>query len=150
MGFPGLLARRDRRCAARLIGVATALAALAVAAHAQDAPLAAPSDSPLKAVMKAAGLATDVGPPPDFVLQSRPGQKPDPIPPFTAPPEPPGKAKTPGEVEAIDSDLEAIAKRHDALRAAFPPSAKAVADAAAAKKAKSKTKPAGNGLMPSF
>ena len=56
------------------------------------------------------------------------------------PPEPPGKVKVAKEVKAIDSDLEAIAKQHDALRAAFPPSAKAVADAEAAKAAKAKTK----------
>jgi hypothetical protein len=122
----------------------------ASASRAQDAPPAAPPDSPLRALMKAAGLATDVGPPPDFVLQSRPAKQPDAISPFATPPEPPGKAKTAREVDAIDGDLEAIGKQHDALRAAFPPSAKAVAEAAAAKKAKSKTKPAGNGLLPSF
>jgi hypothetical protein len=140
---------------ARVVVAAAFLMGLAASApHAQDAPPAAPPatppESPLRALMKAAGLATDVSPPPDFVLQSRPARDPDPIPPFTKPPEPPGKAKSATEVDAIDSDLEAIAKRHDALRAAFPPSAKAVAEAAAAKKAKSKTKPAGNGLIPSF
>jgi hypothetical protein len=138
-----------------LIVAAALLAGLGQSApRAQDAPPAAPvappPDSPLRALMKAAGLATDVAPPPDFVMQSRPAQTPDPIPPFTKPPEPPGKAKTASEVDSIDSDLEAIGKRHDALRASFPPSAKAVAEAAAAKKAKSKTKPTGNGLIPSF
>ena len=48
----------------------------------------------------------------------------------------------------MDGDLEAVAKRHDALRAAFPPSAKAVAQAAAAKKAKSQDKPAASGPDP--
>ncbi len=75
-------------------------------------------------------------------MQSRPAQQPASIPAFTTPAEPPGTIKTAKELEAMDSDLEAVGKRHDALRAAFPPSAKAVADAAAAKKAKSEKKAA--------
>jgi hypothetical protein len=100
--------------------------------------------------MKGAGLATDVDPPPDFVVQSRPAQQPASIPAFTTPAEPPGKIKTAKEVEAMDSDLEAVARRHDALRAAYPPSAKAVAAAAAAKKDKSMNKSAAPGLVPPF
>ena len=60
------------------------------------------------------------------------------IPVFATPAEPPGKIKSAKEVESIDSDLEAIAKRHDALRAGYAGSAKAVA---AAKKEKSRRKP---------
>ena len=56
------------------------------------------------------------------------------------PDEPPGKAKKAKEIEAIGGELESIGKRHDALLATFPPSAKAVAAAAAEKKAKSKRK----------
>jgi hypothetical protein len=136
-------------------GLAIAAATLTLcAAQAQDAPLqlqnvapqqqdAAPSSdpdqSPLHSLAKGLGFATDVAPPPDFVQQSRPAAPQQEIPVFTPPREPPGKIKSAKEVEAIDSDLEAIGKRDDALRAAYPPSARAVA---AAKKAKSKPKPA--------
>jgi len=151
MDFRDVWASLGRPRVGLVVAAALLMGFAASASCAQDSlPAAPPPDSPLRALMKAAGLATDVNPPPDFVLQSRPAQQPDPIPPFTKPPEPPAKAKTASEVDAIDSDLEAIGKRHDALRASFPPSAKAVAEAAAAKKAKSKTKPAGNGLIPSF
>jgi len=91
-------------------------------------------------VAKGFGFATDVAPPPDFVQQSRPPEPKAEIPVFTQPNEPPGKPKSAKEVDAIDSDLESIAKRHDALLATFPPSAKAAAAAAAEKKAKSKRK----------
>ena len=131
-----------------LIVVATLLGALAASpSRAQDA---AQPDSPFRSLMKGAGLATDVDPPPDFVVQSRPAQQPASIPAFTTPAEPPGKIKTAKEVEAMDSDLEAVAMRHDALRAAYPPSAKAVAAAAAAKKDTSMNKSAAPGLVPPF
>jgi hypothetical protein len=128
--------------------VTTLLAALAASgARAQDATT---PDSPLRALMKGAGLATDVDQPPDFVVQSRPAQPSASIPAFTTPDEPPGKVKTAKELENLDGDLSAAGKRHDALRAAYPPSAKAVAEAAAAKKDKSKKKPAAGGLFPTF
>jgi hypothetical protein len=104
----------------------------------QDAPPPSPDQSPFHSLAKSFGFATDVDPPPDFVQQSRPAVPQQEIPVFTPPPEPPGKVKSAKEVEAIDDDLEAIVKRHDALRAAYPPSARAVAEA---KKAKSKPKP---------
>jgi hypothetical protein len=137
-------------------GLAVAATILTLsAAQAQDAPLplqnaapqqqdaAPPSDtdqSPLHSLAKGLGFATDVAPPPDFVQQSRPATPQQEIPVFTPPAEPPGKIKSAKEVEAIDSDLEAIVKRDDALRAGYAPSARAVAAAAAAKKAKSKPK----------
>ncbi len=128
--------------------VAALLAALAASdARAQDATT---PDSPLRALLKGAGIVTDVDPPPDFVVQSRPARPPAPIPAFTKPDEPPGKVKTAKELEEMDSDLTAVGKRHDALRAAYPPSAKAVAEAAASKKDKSKKKPAADGLLPKF
>ncbi|MGD0642419.1 MAG: hypothetical protein ABSC22_16870 [Roseiarcus sp.] len=145
--------RRETKRTASLVVVATLLGALAACSSmAQDAPAqdAAQPESPLRSLMKGAGLATDVDPPPDFVRESRPAQEPAPIPAFTTPAEPPGAVKTAKELEALDNDLEAVAKRHDALRAAFPPSAKAVAQAAAAKKAKSKAKPASSGPIPTF
>ncbi len=151
MGFGGYWTRSARRRETRgttpLIVVATLLGALAASpARAQDAP----PDSLFRSLMKSAGLATDVAPAPDFVTQSRPAQESAPIPVFATPVEPPGKVKTAKEVDALDGDLQAVSKRHDALRAAYPPSAKAVADAAAAKKAKSKNKPEHSGPMPTF
>ena len=134
--------------AAPLIVVATLFGALAASpSKAQNAPQ---PDSPVRSLMRGMGLATDVDPPPDFVVQSRAAQQPASIPPFTTPAEPPGTVKTDKELEAMDSDLEAAGKTHDALRAAFPPAAKAVADAAAAKKAKSEKKSAAGGPSPKF
>jgi hypothetical protein len=134
---------------ARLIVAGSLIAALGAAgARAQEAQ----SDSPLRSVMKIVGFATDVKPPPDFVQQSRPAEAPPSIPAFNKAPEPPGKVKSAKEIGDIDSELEAIGKRHDALRAAFPPSAKAVAEVEAAKaaKAKSKSKSAQKSPIPSF
>jgi hypothetical protein len=127
---------------ARSAALAIAAATLAVcAASAQEAtPPQNDSPSPLHSLAKGLGFATDVDPPPDFVQQSRPAEAAPTIPVFKPPDEPPGKAKSAGEVQAIDDDLESIAKTHDALRAAFPPAAAAVAAAAAEKKAKSQRK----------
>ncbi len=151
MGFGGSsitrALRRDIMRAAASIVVATALGALAASpSRAQDAPPA----SPLHTLLKGAGLTTDVDTPPDFVVQSRPAQQPAPMPVFTIPVEPQGKVKTAKELETMDGDLEAVGKAHDALRAAFPPSAKAVADAEAAKKAKAEKKAAASGPIPKF
>jgi hypothetical protein len=144
-----------------IVGMAIAASSLSVAtAQAQDAPLQlqnaapqqqtappspAPDQSPMHSLAKSFGFATDVDPPPDFVQQSRPAAPPQEIPVFTPPGEPPGKVKSAKEVEAIDDDLEAIVKRHDALRAGYAPSARAVAEA---KKAKSKPKPVLAGPAP--
>jgi hypothetical protein len=139
---------REGMRTAPLIVVATLLGALAASpSRAQDAPQ---PESPLRSLMRGAGLATDVDPPPDFVVQSRPAQQPASIPVFATPAEPPGTIKTAKELDAMDSDLAAVGKTHDALRAAFPPSAKAVAEAAAAKKAKSEKKAAAGGATPKF
>lgn len=139
---------RERMRTALLTVVATLFAALAACpSSAQDASQPA---SPFRSLMRGVGLATDVDPPPDFVLQSRAAQQPASIPPFTTPTEPPGTVKTEKELEAVDSDLEAAGKSHDALRAAFPPAAKAVAEAAAAKKAKSEKKAPAGGVSPKF
>jgi hypothetical protein len=137
--FSTIFGRRRGRVAA----LAFAATLAACAAPAQEAtPPQNESPSPLRSLAKSLGFATDTDPPPDFVQQSRPAEPAAAIPVFTPPAEPPGKVKSAKEVDAIDSDLESIAKRHDALRAAYPPAAKAVAAAAAEKKAKSKRKPA--------
>ncbi len=147
MGLDVLKSKQVRP--ARLIVAGAFVAALSGAgACAQEAQ----TDSPMKSVMKIVGFATDVKPPPDFVQQSRPAEAPPSIPAFNKAPEPPGKVMSAKELGDIDSDLEKIGKRDDALRAAFPPSAKAVAEVEAAKaaKAKAKGKSAQKGPIPSF
>ena len=152
-----------RRPAARPIVAAALLAGLGVAglgaapSRAQEAQQAQPdsatkpqSDSALKSVLKIVGFATDVNPPPDFVQQTRPPQAPSAIPVFVKSPEPPGKPKSAKDLDAMSSDLEAISKRDDKLRASFPPAAKAMAAAAAAKAAKSKNKEARKSPIPAF
>jgi hypothetical protein len=104
--------------------------------------LAQQADSPLKNVMKMLGFATDVAPPADFVLKSRPKGDLDFIPIFQTPPEPARPALNDKELKAVKGDLDSIEKRDDALRAAVPPAVKAAAEEAAAKKAKTKS-PAG-------
>jgi len=131
------------------------LAALTLAlpnagAHAGDsAPASAPTPLPaaappddgiVKNIAKHLGLATDAGPPQDFVIKSRP----------TGPLEyvPAGrkafvhdtKIKTPDELKALQADMDATLTRHDAIRSTFAPAVKAMADAAAAKAAKDKAK----------
>jgi hypothetical protein len=96
--------------------------------------------SPLKGAMKTLGFATDVGPPADFVVQSRPKGELDYIPLFQPPPEPARKALNGKELKALKGDLDSTQKRHDSIRQAYPPAAKALAEnEAAQKKAKSKT-----------
>ncbi len=101
-------------------------------------------DSALKSVMKLMGFATDVAPPADFVVKSRPEREPDFIPIFQPPPEPARPVLNDKELKATQGSLDSIEKQHDAVRQAFPPSAKAMAEQqAAAKTAKSKP-PAAN------
>jgi hypothetical protein len=111
------------------------LAALTLAA----APALA-QDSPARALAKATGYATDVDPPPDFVVKSRPATPPAPISVFAMPEEPPSKVTSKRDLKAMDADLESARKKHDVLRAGFAPSARAVAEKEAAEKAKQKKK----------
>lgn len=110
---------------------------LASAASAQQA------DSPVKTVMKFLGFATDVGQPADFVVKSRPEKAPDYIPIFQPPPEPARKVLDTKSLDQMKGDLDSVEKRADAVRGAFPPAAKAVADekAAQAKAAKKTAAP---------
>ena len=103
-----------------------------------SAGFAQQSDSALKNVMKMLGFATDVAPPADFVLQSRPKGDLDYVPVFQPPPEPAKPALKEKDLKAVKGDLEAVQKRDDATRQAFPPTAKAMAEekTAEAKKAK--------------
>ena len=93
--------------------------------------------------MKMMGFATDVAPPADFVLQSRPKGDLDFIPVFQPPPEPAKPALSDKELKAMKGELNSVQKRDDAVRQAFPPAVKAAAEEAAAKKAKMKPATAG-------
>jgi hypothetical protein len=119
--------RPGRFAAAGLVAVA-ALAASAQAGKAQE------QDNVFKQGAKLLGFATDVAPPADFVVKSRPASDPDFIPVFQPPPEPALPALKDIDLKAVKSDLDALQKKHDALRQAYPPAAKALADEEAAKK----------------
>jgi hypothetical protein len=88
----------------------------------------------LKQGAKLLGFATDLAPPADFVAKSRPASDPDFIPVFQPPPEPALPALKATDLKAVKTDLDALQKKHDALRQAYPPAAKALAEAEAAKK----------------
>ena len=122
-----------------------AVALGATPARAQD------QDSALRSIARKAGLATDVNPPADFVLKSRPAEPPAPMPVFGTPDEPSSKVQTPAQLRAMDTELNSASKKHDVLRAGFAPSAKAVAEAKAeaAEKAKRKKKPTEAASKPS-
>ena len=130
--FCTIRARRDpdgpRRCASAGL---LALAALVASAHAGQAQ---EQDNIFKQGAKLLGFATDVAPPADFVVKSRPPADPDFIPVFQPPPEPAVPALKEIDLKAVKTDLDAVQKRHDALRQAYPPAAKALADEEAAKK----------------
>ncbi len=125
--------------------MATAASTIRVLACAAACACGSPSsaqqaDNPVKNVMKALGVATDVGPPADFVTKSRPQGELDYIPVFQPPPEPARPVLKAKELGALKGDLDSVEKRDDAIRQAYPPSAKAVAEEQAAhNKAKSKT-----------
>jgi hypothetical protein len=114
------------------------------------APQARAEDSLLRSLAKSAGLATDPEPPPDFVLSTRPAVAPARLPVFGTPVEPPSKVKSKDDLKAMDSDLDNAGKKHDSIRAAFPPAAKAVAEAEAARKAKSRKKTPATAAKPAF
>ncbi len=140
--FCTIRAGRDGRQLGR-IAVAGFLA-LAVSAHASEAQqqgnILNQADNVLKQGAKLLGFATDVEPPADFVVKSRPAGDVDFIPVFQPPPEPARPALKDPDLKAVKGDLDAVQKQHDALRQAYPPAVKAMAEAAAAKK-KPKTDP---------
>jgi len=55
---------------------------------------------------------------------------------FKTPEEPPSKVKSKSELKAMDADLDSAERKHDKIRAAFPPAAKAMAEQEAARKTK--------------
>ena len=110
-----------------LFGLASLLASgSAVCAQQQD--------NILKQTFKIFGFATDVPPPAGFVAKTRPAGDLDYIPVFQPPPEPARPLMKSDQLKAIKSDLNSVDKRDDALRQAFPPAAKAMAEERAAQK----------------
>src|SRR5579863_4109053 len=137
---------RARRDGGRLGRIAVAgFLALAASAHASEAQqqdsILKQADNVLKQGAKLLGFATDVEPPADFVVKSRAAGDVDFIPVFQPPPEPARPALKAPDLKAVKGDLDAVQKQHDALRQAYPPAVKAMAEEAAAKK-KPKTSPA--------
>jgi hypothetical protein len=117
------------------------LGALAIA-FATSPACAQDQDSVLRSIAKKTGVATDVSPPADFVVKSRPADPEGPMPVFGTPDEPDSKVMTPRELRAMDAELDSAGKKHDVLRAGFAPSAKAVAEAKAEAAEKAKRKKA--------
>ena len=94
-----------------------------------------------RAPRRSLGFATDVAPPADFVIQSRPQSDHDFIPIFQPPPEPAKPVMSDKELKAVKGDLDSVEKAHDAIRSAFPPAAKALAEQKAAEAKKAQAKP---------
>jgi hypothetical protein len=137
--FCTIRARRNRVGPRRIATAGlVALAALAASAHAgraqQQGNVLQQGQNVLKQGAKLLGFATDVAPPADFVAKSRPASEPDFIPVFQPPPEPERPALEGVNLKAVKSQLDELQKKHDALRQAYPPAAKALADEQAAKK----------------
>ena len=137
--FCTMRAERDRHGAGRFAS-AGLLALVAVVASAQTGK-AQEQGNVFKQGAKLLGFATDVAPPADFVVKSRPISDPDYIPVFQPPPEPALPALKDIDLKAVKTDLDSLQKRHDALRQAYPPAAKALADQDAAKKKPKTTAP---------
>jgi hypothetical protein len=130
--FCTIRAGRDRHGAGRF--ASAGLIALAALVASAQAGRTQEQDNIFKQGAKLLGFATDVAPPQDFVVKSRPAVDPDYIPVFQAPPEPAVPALKDIDLKAVKTDLDTLQKRHDALRQAYPPAAKALAEEAAAKK----------------
>ncbi len=113
--------------------------ALGVAFGSGSVASAQEAGNPVKSVMKVLGFATDAPPAQDFVVKTRPEKEPDYIPVFQPPPEPAKPVLKDKELNALKGDLDSVEKRADAVRAGFPPAAKAVAQEQAQAKAAKKT-----------
>ena len=137
--FCTIRAERHRRRPGRF--AAAGLVALAALVASAQAGKAQEQDNVFKQGAKLLGFATDVAPPADFVVKSRPPSDPDFIPVFQPPPEPARPALKDIDLKAVKSDLDALQKKHDTLRQAYPPAAKALADEEAAKKKPKTTAP---------
>jgi hypothetical protein len=98
-------------------------------------------DSLLKQAFKLFGFATDVGPPADFVSKTRSKSDLNYIPVFQPPPEPARPVLKAPDLKAMKGDLDGVEKHDDAIRQAFPPAAKAMAEERAGQKKPSSNAP---------
>jgi hypothetical protein len=121
----------------RRTALAGVLALAGLLASGPDA-YAQQQDNILKQAFKVLGFATDVAPPADFVAKTHPTGDLNYIPVFQPPPEPARPKMKDPDLKAMRSDLDGVEKQHDALRQAFPPAAKAMADQQAAQKGQKK------------
>jgi len=123
-----------------------------VIAFATSQACAQDQESVVRSIAKQTGVATDVAPPADFVVKSRPAEPAGVVPVFGTPDEPSSKVLSPAQLKDMGAELDSAGKKHDVLRAGFGPSAKAVAEAkaAAAEKAKRKKKPSQEAAKSAF
>jgi hypothetical protein len=120
---------------------AVLLALTAVFASGSGAFAQQQQDSLLKQAFKIFGFATDVGPPADFVSKTRPKGDLNYIPLFQPPPEPARPVLKAPDLKAMKGDLDGVEKHDDAIRRAFPPAAKALAEERAGQKKPSSNAP---------
>lgn len=93
-----------------------------------NASLAHADDDNMRGIAESLGLAVPAATPPPFVTELRPTGDLPWIPVFTPPPEPKIAKLTPQQLRAQQGELDGANKAHDAIRNAFPPSAKALAE----------------------
>jgi hypothetical protein len=130
--FCTIRAERHRHRPGRF--AAPGLVALAALVASAQAGKAQEQDNVFKQGAKLLGFATDVAPPADFVQKSRPAGDLDFVPVFQPPPEPARPALKDTDLKTLKGDLETVQKQADAVRRAYPPAAKAIAEQEAAKK----------------
>jgi hypothetical protein len=106
----------------------------------QSQPAASHDDGFFRGLAKQAGVATDVGPPQDFVLKSRPSAPKDYVPIFQKTEEHKTKTLTPDQLKAMEADLDATGSRDAKIRDAFPPAHKAYLEEQRQKAAKGTNK----------
>jgi hypothetical protein len=130
---------RGQCAGSRRLGCAGLLALAALSASGTDVS-AQQQDNILKQAFKVFGFATDTPPSANFVAKTRPSGDLDYIPVFQPPPEPARPLLKGDQLKAIKSDLNSVDQRDDALRRAFPPAARAMAEERARQE---KPKPSG-------
>jgi hypothetical protein len=106
----------------------------------QTKPAPSQDDGFFHGLAKQAGVATDVGSPQDFVLQTRPSAPKDYVPIFQKTEEHKTKTLTPDQLKAMEADLGATGARDSKIRDAFPPARKAYLDEQRQKAAKAANK----------
>jgi hypothetical protein len=114
----------------------------------QTQPAPAQDEGFFRGLAKKAGIATDVGPPQDFVLQTRPSAPKDYVPIFRKTDEHKRKVLTPDQLKAMQAELNATGTSDAKIRDAFPPARKAYQDEQREKAAKASNKRAATPATP--